>query len=333
MPRTGLKRRATHSGSWYSGQGAELDKQLATWLEVVPDIQQQQQQQQQQDDDDDDGDAAAAAAASNNNSNNSGPVKAIIAPHAGYSYSGSVMAYAYKHLNPDGIKRIFLLGPSHHFYTRHCHLSPCSSYSTPLGDAGIDEAIYGELQETGMFPYMTQDQDEDEHSLELHLPYIMNLMKGREFGLVPIVVGALREQEEAMYGKMLARYLKDPGNVFIVSSDFCHWGARFGFQFARKEDEEIHQSIAWLDSLGMKVIEDKEPEGFSLYLAKYGNTICGRHPIGVLLNALKEYSCCCAANGNKVSYTIRFTKYDRSNLVRSPSESSVSYASAIVCLK
>lgn len=186
-----------------------------------------------------------------------------------------------------------------------------------------------------MFPYMTQEQDEDEHSLELHMPYIMNLMKGREFGLVPIVVGALREQEEAVYGKILARYLEDPGNVFIVSSDFCHWGSRFGFQFTRKEDEEIHQSIAWLDSLGMQVIEDKEPKGFSSYLAKYGNTICGRHPIGVLLNALKEYSCCSSAHdsSNKMSYTIRFTKYDRSNLVRSPSESSVSYASAIVCLK
>jgi len=187
-----------------------------------------------------------------------------------------------------------------------------------------------------VFPYMTQEQDEDEHSLELHMPYIMNLMKDREFGLVPIVVGALREQEEAMYGKILAEYLKDPGNVFIVSSDFCHWGSRFGFQFTRKEDEEIHQSIAWLDSLGMQAIEDKDPEGFSMYLAKYGNTICGRHPIGVLLHALHhEYSCSrSSANGNnKVPYTIRFTKYDRSNLVRSPSESSVSYASAIVCLE
>lgn len=73
--------------------GAELDKQLATWLEVVPDI--QQQQQQNGDDDDDD--------SNNKGTNMAGPVKAIIAPHAGYSYSGSVMAYAYKYLNPDGM--------------------------------------------------------------------------------------------------------------------------------------------------------------------------------------------------------------------------------------
>jgi len=67
--------------------GAELDKQLATWLEVVPDIQQ----------DDDGGNSNSTS------TDKAGPVKAIIAPHAGYSYSGSVMAYAYKHLNPDAM--------------------------------------------------------------------------------------------------------------------------------------------------------------------------------------------------------------------------------------
>ena len=220
-------------------------------------------------------------------------------------------------------KRVFLLGPSHHFFSRQCHLSPCKTYESPIGNAVIDTEVYEQLKLTGKFPYMTREEDEDEHSLEMHIPYILKVMKGRPFGLVPIVVGALTNDAEAEYGGILAPYLRDPSNIFIISSDFCHWGSRFGFQFRREEDREIHESIAWLDRLGMDIIEKKDPTKFQAYLQKYGNTICGRHPIGVFLFALQH---------SGLEYDVSFTKYDRSSLVTSPWDSSVSYASAVIAL-
>jgi len=221
-------------------------------------------------------------------------------------------------------KRIFLLGPSHHVFSRACLLSSCTEYSTPLGSIPIDEDVYRDLKETGAFQFIGVDDDEDEHSLEMHLPYIAEIMSGREsqYTLIPIVVGAVAPDSEALYGRLLQKYLESDDSLFVISSDFCHWGSRFGYQFRRPE-EEIHASIAWLDSEGMKAIETKRPEEFYTYLKKYENTICGRHPIGILLQAI--------SHSNK-EYSIQFTRYDRSNLVHSMSDSSVSYASAIITM-
>ena len=73
-------------------------------------------------------------------------------------------------------KRIFLLGPSHHFYLTQCALSQCDEYETPLGNLRIDEETVSQLQQTGKFDRMSLGVDEDEHSLEMHLPYIYKLL-------------------------------------------------------------------------------------------------------------------------------------------------------------
>lgn len=181
-------------------------------------------------------------------------------------------------------RRIFVLGPSHHFYSRQCHLSPHLHYDTPLGATPIDTEVYAALAATGKFPTMSSAADEAEHSLELHMPFIVHAMRGRPFTLVPIVVGALTTDEEAAYGHLLAPYLTDPANFFVVSSDFCHWGTRFSYTFHRTELGAVHESVEWLDREGMSIIEGRDPAEFARYLKQYGNTICGRHPIAVFLH-------------------------------------------------
>lgn len=73
-------------------------------------------------------------------------------------------------------KRIFLLGPSHHYYLTGCALTKCDTYATPLGNLKIDKETVAELREKGKFDTMNQTQDEEEHSLEMHLPYIYKLL-------------------------------------------------------------------------------------------------------------------------------------------------------------
>ena len=87
-------------------------------------------------------------------------------------------------------------------------------------------SVYRELQATGLFDQMSQSVDEEEHSIEMHLPYVAKVMESRrgQFTIVPVLVGALKEEREVEYGKIFSKYLADPSNLFVISSDFCHWG-------------------------------------------------------------------------------------------------------------
>ncbi|KAK3283050.1 hypothetical protein CYMTET_9238 [Cymbomonas tetramitiformis] len=290
MPET---RSAAYAGSWYEQNGEVLSRQLGEWLQKA-------------------------------DNPYTAPVRAIIAPHAGYRYSGRCAAYAYKHIDPSQIKRVFLLGPSHHYFTRKCCLSIASSYSSPLGDIPIDPQVYQELRQSGHFEEMSLKVDEAEHSLEMHLPYISKVMSGHDFTLVPIMVGALTPESEAFYGQVLTGYLNDPANLFVISSDFCHWGRRFNFTFHDKKCGPIYKSIEALDKLGLDIIEKQDTSGFTKYLRDYENTICGRHPIGVLLNVVQF---------NSGKFDVKFVQYEQSSQCQTANDSSVSYASGVFMLR
>ncbi|CAI0415212.1 unnamed protein product [Linum tenue] len=189
-------RRASHAGSWYTDNPRKLEEELDGWL------------------------SAAGLPKSSD-------VRGVIAPHAGYSYSGRAAAYAFGNIDPTNISRVFLLGPSHHYYTPKCALSTATVYKTPIGDLPIDQEVIEELKATGKFELMDLRVDEAEHSMEMHLPYLAKVFKGHQVKVVPILVGALNAESEAKYGKLLEKYIDDPKNFFSVSSDFCHWGTRY----------------------------------------------------------------------------------------------------------
>jgi MEMO1 family protein len=125
-----------------------------------------------------------------------------------------------------------------------------------------------------------------------------------------------------MYGGLLAPYLDDPANLFIISTDFCHWGRRFSYTYYDETKGSIWQSIKWLDELGMSTIEEGEPAAFATYLRTYSNTVCGRVPVAILLNTMKE--------ARQKGLECGFRYYDQSSKVEKQSDSSVSYASALV---
>lgn len=286
-----MSRKATHAGSWYTDSATELSRQLDNWL-VAADL-------------------------------SHGPARAIIAPHAGYTYCGACGGFAYRQVSPAVVKRIFILGPSHHVRLRGCALSIASKYKTPLYDLKIDSQINAQLEQTEQFSWMDMKTDEDEHSIEMHLPYIAKVMEDYkdQFTIIPILVGSLSPEQEAMYGEILAQYFTDPQNLFVISSDFCHWGQRFRYTHYDKSCGPIHKSIEKLDKNGMEIIETLNPIDFADYLRKFNNTICGRHPIGVMINAAKILQ----NNGYNMSF--KFLKYAQSSQCLNMNDSSVSYAS------
>lgn len=289
-------RRASHAESWYSGDGAVLARELDQWLANVQVL----------------GTGA----------------RAVICPHAGYRYSGATAAYSFRQIDPNKVRRIFILGPSHHVRLSGCAVTQCLRYETPLGDLAIDTAVTRDLMETGFFETMTMEADEDEHSIEMQLPYIAKVMEpaGKNFTIVPIMVGSLSPSSEAKYGKVLSKYLEDPSNCFVISSDFCHWGSRFRYTHYDQTAGQIFQSIEALDKQGMELIERLDVAGFTNYLKKFGNTICGRHPIGVFLNMVAAMRNNGTTNGTRMD--LKFLSYAQSNQVVSARDSSVSYAAA-----
>lgn len=220
------------------------------------------------------------------------------------------------------MKRIFILGPSHYVRLKACALSQCDTYKTPLYDLKVDQEVNRELRKTELFQWMDLKTDEDEHSIEMQLPYLAKVMEDfrDHFTIVPIMVGSLSFEAEAQYGEILAPYLADPQNLFVISSDFCHWGERFRYTYCEKQCGPIHKSIEKLDKTGMDLIEKLRPKPFNEYMKQFNNTICGRHPIGVFLQ-------CCdllAQRGCKMKF--RFLKYSQSSKVTDAHDSSVSYA-------
>lgn len=283
-----MKRNASHAGSWYSGDPSTLSRQLDGWLDKTPSRQED--------------------------------IRAVIAPHAGFRFSGPTAAYAYKSVNAPTIQRVFILGPSHHVYLDGCALTQCSDYETPLGNLPVDAAINAQLRQTGRFTLMDSQTDEDEHSIEMHLPFIRHVFK-HSVTVVPILVGSISPTKEKLFGSILAPFLADKANLFVVSSDFCHWGQRFNFTTHSDFSMDIHESIELLDREAMTHIETRRPEAFEAYLNKTRNTICGRHPISVLMYAMND------------QHRIQFVHYSQSNKVESQRDSSVSYAAAIIKLK
>ncbi|KAK2981411.1 hypothetical protein RJ640_027668, partial [Escallonia rubra] len=197
---------------------------------------------------------------------------------------GRAAAFAFGNIDPSNTSRIFLLGPSHHYYTPKCALTRATVYRTPIGDLPVDLEVNEELKATGKFELMDIQVDEAEHSMEMHLPYLAKVFHWHTVKIVPILVGSLKAENEAMYGRLLAKYVDDPSNFFSVSSDFCHWGSRFNYMHHDKKHGAIHKSIEALDKMGMEIIETGDPDAFKRYLLDTDNTICGRHPISVFLH-------------------------------------------------
>eukprot|EP01134_Creolimax_fragrantissima_P001546 CFRG1546T1 len=286
----GKTRAATHAGSWYAKEASKLDSLLTGWLNSVTSKQT--------------------------------PARVIISPHAGYSYCGETAAHAYRQINPETTKRVFILGPSHRAYLDGCALPEFTKYDTPLGAISHDIEALDVLRGTGEFSVMNETTDSAEHSIEMQLPYLQKVMQGRDYKIVPILVGQLHPNKAKMYGELLTSHFLDPGTICIVSTDFCHWGDRFDFQPVDKSFKTIYEGITAMDRAGMYLIEKKDAEGFEKYLHDTENTICGRYPLQIMLHAINRME----ANVQSVQVNMRFLHYSQSNNVTDIKGSSVSYA-------
>ena len=145
--------------------------------------------------------------------------KALIAPHAGYVYSGPVAGQAYAQLIPhaDIIRRVILLGPVHRIAVRGIALPKADRFATPLGEVLVDRDAIRQL--AGMPQVVVNEAAHAfEHSLEVQLPFLQSVL--HDFSLVPLAVGDTTAQEVA---DVLEALWGGPETLIVISSDLSHY--------------------------------------------------------------------------------------------------------------
>ncbi|MDP8253964.1 MAG: AmmeMemoRadiSam system protein B, partial [Candidatus Kaelpia aquatica] len=204
---------------------------------------------------------------------------ALIEPHAGLAWSGQTAAYGYKELLSREIKYVFILGPAHRFDTDKLIVPKSDYFKTPLGKIKIDEKIKKELLKTEIF----QENDQafyNENSIELQIPFLQAVLS--DFKIIPIVVGRLSMGSIERAAEILKDYVSRD-SIFIISSDFTHYGYRYGYL---PFNDNIEENIKKLDYGAVEEIEKLDHASFLQYIQKTQATICGRIPIAILLSML-----------------------------------------------
>ena len=150
---------------------------------------------------------------------------ALIVPHAGYVFSGTVAASAYHLLRKQsGRKRIFILGASHHAFYKGASVYYSGNYVTPLGKVPVDvETAEKLLRDKDFFGYYPEAHSR-EHCLEVQLPFLQEVLP-EGFMIVPILLGGHSAKDPAKLAAILNPYFRDPENLFIVSTDLSHYPA------------------------------------------------------------------------------------------------------------
>jgi AmmeMemoRadiSam system protein B/AmmeMemoRadiSam system protein A len=169
--------------------------------------------------------------------------KAVIAPHAGHIYSGDIAGAAYRLLarRRGEIKRVVLLGPNHRLPVRGLALSPADAWDTPFGPLPVDRTTRDALARRPEVA-VTPAPFLDEHSLEVHLPFIHRALGDVE--ILPIMVG---EAARELVSNVLAQLWGGPETAIIVSSDLSHF---HDYDTCKAKDAETTIAIERLDAQG-----------------------------------------------------------------------------------
>ena len=237
----------------------------------------------------------------------------IVAPHAGYAFSGPCAAYAYKEIAESRWPEVFiLLGLSHSGYGSCISLE---DWETPLGIVENDNDFSRALMENAG---LKQDETahSQEHSIEVQVPFLQFINKD-DFKIVPII--ASPDFSYGELGKNIAKTIKESGKkaCIIASSDFTHYGINYGY-FPFKDN--VKENLYELDNGALKHIKNLDAQRFLSYTEETGATICGKFPVAVMMEA-------CKALGGKHA---KLLKYYTSGEITGDYNSVVGYGSIII---
>ena len=249
MESTGNVRRSAIAGSWYPGTAAaiaaEVEEYLGVARPVVP----------------------------------AGELRALISPHAGLRYSGPVAAFGYSLLRDGPPRTVVLVGPSHRLAFEGAAVFARGAFETPLGRAQIDHDLADALVAQGPPVRADERPHQQEHSLEMQLPFLQLLVP--DLRIVPVLMGTQSREEVDALSSALSAALVGRDALLVASSDLSHYLSRVG---ARD-----------MDSTVVGDVDDFAPERLMDRLERTRNHACGGGPMVAVMSAARTLGADAAA--------------------------------------
>ncbi len=205
-----------------------------------------------------------------------GSIRAIIAPHAGYIYSGQIAADAYKQIEGEQFDTVVIIAPFHGFF-KGVSVYSGDGYQTPLGTVEIDKNLSAKMAEKHPNVYLstighTGTGGRGEHSLEVHIPFLQ-LVLGK-FKLVAMVMGDQEESTIRAAAEVMAATLKNRNALIVASTDMSHF---YPESQARKLDKAFEDALASYDT--NRIID---------VVARQQAEACGFGPVASVVEATRR---------------------------------------------
>jgi hypothetical protein len=238
----------------------------------------------------------------------------IVAPHAGFRYSGSVAGYSFSTVVGFEPKRIVMIGPSHFVHIPNQISMPSAHYyTTILGNIPIDSRLVKTLLTQSPELFISNSKIHTrEHSIQVLLPFVQTIFPGTP--VLPLIIGSSDRENISKMAAALKPHIT-PDTLFVISSDFTHYGEMFDYQ---PFSENVLENIGAIDFEAIDYIRHRNVEGFYSFFEKKSPTICGEFAFKLMFELLPK-----SIKGNLLEYR-------QSGHRDSPVTHSVSYAAMTI---
>ena len=186
----------------------------------------------------------------------SGDIIAVIAPHAGHRYSGPVAGHAFAAVRGLSPKLVAVISPMHSLYHQPILTSAHEAYQTPLGSIPIDHdavSTLDELLQKSLGLGLTQIREDQEHSLEIELPFLQQALAGA-FMLLPVMVRDQNPRMMQALGVALSQIVEGENTLLVASTDLSHF---YPQKIANQLDQEMLRRIESFDPLAVLQAEEQ----------------------------------------------------------------------------
>ena len=209
-------------------------------------------------------------------------IAALIVPHAGYVFSGSVAAAAYAQIDPEhAYEHVFLIGPSHHIYMEGASVnSQYEYYSTPLGKVQVDTKLCDKIIKENKYFSCNPAAHDKEHCLEVQLPFLQYRLKKMP-PIVPIIIGTQSLSVIRSIAEALKPYFNEK-NLFVISSDFSHYPSYADAEVVDKRTGDGVSSGS-LENF-IRSLEENEKQ----HVPNLATSACGQSAIAVMLQIISN---------------------------------------------
>nr|HPN85263.1 AmmeMemoRadiSam system protein B [Victivallales bacterium] len=233
-----------------------------------------------------------------------------------YVYSGKTAATAFSILRGRKYKRAIVIAPSHSYRLQGLAYGDFDFYKTPLGSISIDKEAVAKIADACDYAINAERVHLNEHSLEVQIPFLQIVQP--DIPIVPLICGFVEGDIAERISDALLDFFGGE-NIWIISSDFTHYGRSFGY--VPFSGTDVPEKIRKLDKGAIKKILEIDYNGFCEYMESTGATICGENPIRVLLRTTQK----AMKNGAKI--VTKNLSYSNSGEMSGDYSHCVSYAS------